>query len=88
VARADPWSGQERIKLSEGATRLAPHRIMGVADAWTMSTDTGDAMATPAFDLDPPVRHIIHTVGPVWEGGSYGEEDTLASCYRRQPRGG
>ena len=29
----------------------------------------GDAMATPAFDLDPPVRHIIHTVGPVWAGG-------------------
>jgi O-acetyl-ADP-ribose deacetylase (regulator of RNase III) len=43
----------------------------------------GDAMATPAFDLDPPIRHIIHTVGPVWEGGGYGEADVLASCYRR-----
>jgi O-acetyl-ADP-ribose deacetylase (regulator of RNase III) len=43
----------------------------------------GDAMATPAFDLDPPVRHVIHTVGPVWEGGSHGEYDILASCYRR-----
>ncbi len=43
----------------------------------------GDAMATPAFDLDPPVRHVIHTVGPVWEGGSYGEAEVLASCYRR-----
>ena len=42
-----------------------------------------NAMATPAFDLDPPVRHIIHTVGPVWEGGSYGEDEILASCYRR-----
>lgn len=40
-------------------------------------------MATPAFDLDPPVKHIIHTVGPVWEGGGYGEADVLASCYRR-----
>jgi len=40
-------------------------------------------MATPAFDLDPPVRHIIHTVGPVWEGGNYGEDETLASCYQR-----
>ncbi len=39
-------------------------------------------MATPAYDLDPPVRHVIHTVGPVWEGGGYGEADTLASCYR------
>jgi O-acetyl-ADP-ribose deacetylase (regulator of RNase III) len=29
------------------------------------------------------VRHIIHTVGPVWKGGSRGEAETLASCYRR-----
>ncbi|HEX4725357.1 MAG TPA: macro domain-containing protein, partial [Pseudonocardiaceae bacterium] len=36
-----------------------------------------------AFDLDPPVRHVIHTVGPVWDGGSNGESDVLASCYRR-----
>ena len=43
----------------------------------------GDAMATPAFDLDPPVRHVIHTVGPIWEGGDHGEADILASCYRR-----
>ncbi|GAA0379996.1 macro domain-containing protein [Micromonospora gifhornensis] len=42
-----------------------------------------DAMATPAFDLDPPVRHIIHAVGPIWEGGGHGEADVLASCYRR-----
>lgn len=40
-------------------------------------------MATPAFDLEPTVRHVIHTVGPVWEGGGYGEADLLASCYRR-----
>ncbi|WP_432906588.1 O-acetyl-ADP-ribose deacetylase [Micromonospora matsumotoense] len=43
----------------------------------------GEAMPTPAFDLDPPVRHVIHTVGPVWEGGGHGEAETLASCYRR-----
>ncbi|MEV0942076.1 O-acetyl-ADP-ribose deacetylase [Micromonospora wenchangensis] len=43
----------------------------------------GDAMPTPAFDLDPPVRHVIHTVGPVWEGGGHGEDEILASCYRR-----
>jgi len=40
-------------------------------------------MATPAFDLNPPVRHVIHTVGPVWEGGDYGQAEVLASCYRR-----
>ncbi len=45
--------------------------------------EPGDAKATPAFDLDPPVRHVIHTVGPVWEGGGYGEAEVLASCYRR-----
>jgi O-acetyl-ADP-ribose deacetylase (regulator of RNase III) len=45
--------------------------------------EPGDAMATPAFDLDPPVRHVIHTVGPIWQGGGFGEADVLASCYRR-----
>src|SRR4029450_13303551 len=45
--------------------------------------EPGQALATPAFDLDPPVRHVIHTVGPIWEGGEYGEADILASCYRR-----
>jgi O-acetyl-ADP-ribose deacetylase (regulator of RNase III) len=44
---------------------------------------TGDAKATPAFRLDPPVRHVIHTVGPVWRGGGHGEAELLASCYRR-----
>ncbi|MET8557666.1 O-acetyl-ADP-ribose deacetylase [Streptomyces sp. NPDC004959] len=43
----------------------------------------GDAKATPAFRLSPPVRHVIHTVGPVWHGGGNGERETLASCYRR-----
>jgi O-acetyl-ADP-ribose deacetylase (regulator of RNase III) len=43
----------------------------------------GDAKATPAFDLDPPVKHVIHTVGPVWDGGAYGEAEILRSCYRR-----
>lgn len=38
---------------------------------------------TPAFDLDPPVRYVTHTVGPVREGGGHGEEEVLASCYRR-----
>jgi len=41
----------------------------------------GDAKATPGFDL--PARWIVHTVGPVWRGGSAGEADLLASCYRR-----
>jgi O-acetyl-ADP-ribose deacetylase (regulator of RNase III) len=44
---------------------------------------TGDAKATPAFGLGPRVRHVIHTVGPVWRGGGSGEQELLASCYRR-----
>lgn len=42
---------------------------------------TGDAKATDGFRL--PARWVIHTVGPVWRGGSQGEADLLASCYRR-----
>lgn len=40
----------------------------------------GEARITPGFDL--PARHIIHTVGPVWNGGDSGEPEALASCYR------
>jgi O-acetyl-ADP-ribose deacetylase (regulator of RNase III) len=43
--------------------------------------DTGDAKVTPGFAL--PARFVIHTVGPVWSGGSRGERELLASCYRR-----
>ena len=39
----------------------------------------GQAAITPAFDLQ--ARYVIHTVGPVWDGGSYGEEGYLRSCY-------
>jgi O-acetyl-ADP-ribose deacetylase (regulator of RNase III) len=42
---------------------------------------TGDAKLTGAGKL--PVRHVIHAVGPVWHGGSKGEPEALASCYRR-----
>ena len=41
--------------------------------------DMGCAAITPAFDLD--AKYVIHTVGPVWGGGSYGEENLLRSCY-------
>ena len=39
----------------------------------------GDAVITKGFKL--PAKYVIHTVGPVWEGGKKGEEDILKSCY-------
>ena len=41
---------------------------------------TGMAKITKGYKL--PAKFVIHTVGPVWRGGNYGEKDTLASCYR------
>lgn len=42
---------------------------------------TGEARITKAYRL--PVRHIIHTVGPVWSGGTRGEPELLRRCYVR-----
>ena len=42
--------------------------------------NTGDAKITDGYDL--PAKHVIHTVGPVWHGGTHGEEEKLRSCYR------
>ncbi len=41
---------------------------------------TGEAKISPGFDL--PSQYVIHTVGPVWHGGSKGEEALLTSCYQ------
>src|SRR5262245_34789449 len=66
----------------DGAIHRAAGRRLAEAGAALAPCQPGDAVATPAFDLDPPVRHVIHTVGPIWQGGSYGEAGILASCYR------
>jgi O-acetyl-ADP-ribose deacetylase (regulator of RNase III) len=41
---------------------------------------TGEARITGGHRL--PARHVIHTVGPVWQGGRHGEPALLAACYR------
>jgi O-acetyl-ADP-ribose deacetylase (regulator of RNase III) len=65
----------------DGAVHRAAGPRLAEAGAAIGPCEPGDAMATPAFDL--PVRHVIHTVGPVWEGGDQGEAEVLTSCYRR-----
>ena len=41
---------------------------------------TGEAKITGGYDL--PAQYVIHTVGPVWQGGDADEDDLLAGCYR------
>jgi O-acetyl-ADP-ribose deacetylase (regulator of RNase III) len=69
-----------------GGVDEAIHEAAGEADlsdacAALGGCESGDAKATPGFRL--PARWIIHTVGPVWQGGRSHEADVLASCYRR-----
>lgn len=42
--------------------------------------ETGEAKITSGYEL--PARWVIHTVGPVWRGGSQGEDESLARCYQ------
>lgn len=44
----------------------------------------GQAVLTTGGNL--PAKHVLHTVGPVWEGGEHNEDDLLASCYRQSLR--
>ena len=82
VNTANPWAviglgTDSMIHEAAGPSLLQARQEIG-------HIDMGQAAITPAFNLQ--AKYVIHTVGPVWDGGSYGEEGYLRSCYENSLR--